>query len=258
MMTTDAEKLMKMIRMRIPVLSEEELEHVRLLLEESRLCNLPAIKERQGQPEDCAFPKLNTFYSYSAQLEKCAFGRWPQWNQVHNGIQALHWWILRKEEGRMLLLCDSIIEWLPFDTKGHLEEKTDCGWEDSFLRKWMNETFYRQAFTAQERRRICFFDADIFAEGSLPDYVCPVSWTEIKRLPRKGASLTIRCQQKMKQSAWQDREYWVRDETGSVSRPPFRQYIVHNECLKTFPANEAAGVRPAIWILEGGKPSGSA
>ena len=249
-MKTDAEKLIDMIRTRMPALSERELDHVRELLEESRIRNISVMKERQEQPEDIAFPKLNTFRPFFAKLDKCAFGHWPQWDQVQNGIQNLYWWILRKEEGRMLLLCDNIIEWLPFDTKEHIEKRQDFDWKHSSLRKWMNETFYRQAFTAQERRRICFFDRDILAEDSLPDRVCPVSWTEIKQLLIKDASLTVRCQNKVKQSEWLDREYWVRDETGSVCRPPFRQYIVRNGCLKAYPGTFAAGVRPAIWILD--------
>ena len=245
MMKTDAEKLMDMILARIPLMTQEELKRLADTLEQSKVDNLWEIKENQFRSKEDPIPKLDRYRPFMSGFEKCTFGRWPQWDKEHDGIQPLRWYILRKQENRLLLLSSEILEWLPFQT----DEKKGCGWKESSLRIWLNQSFYIRAFNEQERRRICFFDPDILSEKNLMDRVEIPTWTDLCPLPRMGASLTVRCQQKMKQSGWQDREYWIRKDTEDDSTHVMA-FVLHNEGVGRRHCTSPAGVRPAIWILD--------
>lgn len=240
----DSEKLMQMIRNRIPLMTEEELVSIREALEESRIEHLLEMKEKQGQQKETSFPKLDRFRTIYG-VHKCVFGRWPQWDKANDGIQPLYWLILREENGKLLLLSDSILEWMPFQTK----KEEGCAWERSSLREWLNSAFYQRAFTAEERRRICWFEPNILSEGALMDHVSLPTWPDIRCLARMGASLTVRCQQKMKQSGWQDREYWIRKDTEDDSTHVMA-FVLRNEKVSWQRCTTPAGVRPAIWILD--------
>ena len=244
MKKTDAEKLMDMIRARIPLMTQEELKRLADTLEQSKVDNLLEIKENQFRSKE-VFPKLNRWRAFMSGFEKCTFGRWPQGDKEHNGIQPLRWYILRKQENRLLLLSSEILEWLPFQT----DEKKGCGWKESSLRTWLNHSFYLRAFNEQERRRICFFDLDILSAENLLDRVGIPTWTDLCPMPRIGASLTVRCQQKMKQSGWQDREYWIRKDTEDDSTHVMA-FILQNGEVGRQRCSWNAGVRPAIWIQD--------
>lgn len=244
-MKSDAEKMMDLIRARIPLMTREELKRLADVLEQSRISNLVEIKENQFRQKEDSFPKLDRWRPLMSGVEKCTFGRWPQWDKEHDGIQPLSWYILRKQENRLLLLSNEILEWMPFQT----DEKKGRGWKESSLREWLNQSFYLRAFNEQERRRICFFDPDILSAENLLDRVGIPTWTDLCPMPRTGASLTVRCQQKMKQSGWQDREYWIRKDTEDDSTH-VTAFILHNGEVGRQRCSWNAGVRPAIWILD--------
>ena len=226
-------------------MTREELKRLADVLEESRISNLVEIKENQFRQKEDSFPKLDRYRPFMSRFEKCTFGRWPQREKEYDEIQPLRWYILRKQEKRLLLLSNDILEWLPFQT----DAKKGRGWKESSLRRWLNQHFYLQAFNEQERRRICFFNPDIFSEDNLMDRVGIPTWTDLSPMPRMGASLTFRCQQKMKQSGWQDRKYWIRKDTEEDSTHTWA-FVLHNEAVDTQRCTTLAGVRPAIWILD--------
>lgn len=62
---------------------------------------------------------------------------------------ALFWRVLRREEGRMLALCESPVAVLPYHPA--LEE---VSWESCRLRRWLNTVFLPLSFTEGEREHI--------------------------------------------------------------------------------------------------------
>ena len=60
------------------------------------------------------------------------------------------WQVLKKEENRMLVLSQKILDLQPF----HREENP-VRWEDCDLRQWLNSVFWNAAFTAEEQQLIC-------------------------------------------------------------------------------------------------------
>ena len=78
------------------------------------------------------------------------FGTWPQ-----NGKKAepLEWIILEKTETEILLLCKYSIETkgFVFDFYNESHEYRSCLWEYSYLRHWLNEKFYQDAFDEYQK-----------------------------------------------------------------------------------------------------------
>lgn len=74
------------------------------------------------------------------------FGRYEQDDNAGNGAEPIRWIVLRKENGRALLLSAEILDEQPY----HLENKA-ITWKDCSLRGWLNESFLNAAFTDAER-----------------------------------------------------------------------------------------------------------
>lgn len=71
--------------------------------------------------------------------------------------EAIEWRILDKKGGDVLLLSEYGLDAQPFDDSG----KGRVLWEDSSIRKWLNNDFYNGAFSEEERENIVLS----FSEG---------------------------------------------------------------------------------------------
>ena len=84
------------------------------------------------------------------------FGRYPQSRKLEGGqyvSEPLKWRVLDvdKIKGRALLLTEKLI-----DCKKYNDIPEDITWEYSSLRRWMNGSFIKKAFTAEERSRVAW------------------------------------------------------------------------------------------------------
>ena len=77
------------------------------------------------------------------------FGTYEQDNNLGNGAEAIEWIVLDKEEDKAFVISKHCIENKPFNTT--LAQVT---WENSTIRKWLNNDFLNSAFTANERSLI--------------------------------------------------------------------------------------------------------
>ena len=78
-----------------------------------------------------------------------SFGRFEQDGNPDNGPEPIRWFVLAEGEGRLLLWSESVLDRQPFH-----ERAEDITWADSSLRTWLNDSFYTQAFTPEERALI--------------------------------------------------------------------------------------------------------
>jgi len=91
--------------------------------------------------------------------------------QIKNGtkyyfnIDPIKWRILSEESDRYLLLSEYVLDVSTFDEK---TEKTSASnnYETSKIRKWLNETFFNNAFTLDEQKRILEVEIDNSADTS--------------------------------------------------------------------------------------------
>lgn len=75
-------------------------------------------------------------------------GSWPQ--GPNGERERIQWIVFKQEEERTLALSLRILELRPFHG-----EAAPTRWEDSDLRRWLNDDFFDAAFTPEEQARIC-------------------------------------------------------------------------------------------------------
>lgn len=81
--------------------------------------------------------------------EVIQFGRYPQSDPYGKAPEAIDWKVLAVEDGKALLITDKCIE----NVRYH-EALVPSTWASCTLRKWCNETFLAEAFTAEEQEQI--------------------------------------------------------------------------------------------------------
>lgn len=77
------------------------------------------------------------------------FGSYEQDNDTSNGKEDIKWKILAKEDNRLLLISEKAL-----DCKQYNTSRDKVTWETCSLRKWLNETFLNDAFSADEQALI--------------------------------------------------------------------------------------------------------
>ncbi|MBQ6846435.1 MAG: hypothetical protein IJO61_04820 [Oscillospiraceae bacterium] len=77
------------------------------------------------------------------------FGKYEQDNDDTNGKEAIRWRILEENDGEMLVVSEKGL-----DAKSYNEEYVPVTWETCTLRTWLNEEFYNEAFSDDEKQMI--------------------------------------------------------------------------------------------------------
>lgn len=86
----------------------------------------------------------------SAQIgDVFTFGAYEQDNDSANGPEELEWYVLAKEEGKVLVLSKYALDSLPYN-----QIFASAVWESCTLRTWLNQDFLNTAFTAKEQELI--------------------------------------------------------------------------------------------------------
>ena len=75
------------------------------------------------------------------------FGQYPFY--VDGKVMPIDWLVLENDGSKVLLITKKGI-----DAKLYNQELEDIIWENSSIRRWLNETFINNAFTAEERGKI--------------------------------------------------------------------------------------------------------
>lgn len=84
--------------------------------------------------------KVNTYYM---------MGNYEQDNNYENGKEPIEWKILYKDNQKVLLYSKYIL-----DNKRYNDEDLNITWEESSLRKWLNNEFLDEAFSKEEKNLI--------------------------------------------------------------------------------------------------------
>ncbi len=78
------------------------------------------------------------------------FGHYEQDGNKKNGKEPIEWIVLENKGDTLVLMSKDILVHRVFDNS----KKTTVTWADSSIRKWLNKTFLKSAFTAKERKNI--------------------------------------------------------------------------------------------------------
>lgn len=92
-----------------------------------------------------------------------AFGTYERDNDLYNGPEDLPWIVLDKVGDEVLLISRFVLDCDVY----HSEKDTSVQWSNSELRYWLNNTFYQQTFSEEEKAKI--IEKEVPAESN-PDY----------------------------------------------------------------------------------------
>lgn len=86
-----------------------------------------------------------------AQRDNITFGSYEQDNDTSNGKEPIEWIVLDEVDGKVLLLSK-----MALDNMQYLDgEHTSCTWCNSTVRNWLNGEFISEAFSDEEKNKIC-------------------------------------------------------------------------------------------------------
>ena len=89
--------------------------------------------------------KFNSFASAEVG-DIIKFGKYEQDNDTSNGKEDIEWKVLSKENGKILVITEYCLDRQTYNTT---DEKVT--WETCSLRKWLNDDFFNEAFSEEEK-----------------------------------------------------------------------------------------------------------
>lgn len=78
-----------------------------------------------------------------------SYGQYEQDGNTKNGKEAIEWQVLAVENDKVLLISRYCLDGIPYN-----ENAGSAVWSDSSVRKWLNESFYRESFSNEEQDKI--------------------------------------------------------------------------------------------------------
>ena len=78
-----------------------------------------------------------------------SFGSYEQDNDSSSGKESIEWLVLDKQGNQYLLISKYVLDCQVFS-----KHKVNTAWETSPIRQWLNEDFYKSAFTEADRAKI--------------------------------------------------------------------------------------------------------
>jgi len=127
------------------------------------------------------------------------FGTYPQ-TESGSDRTPIQWRVLKHTNEELFVLSEYILACRQYhgDTKPYQTTDADITWQDSDLRKWLNDDFYNTAFNNIEQGLIKTTHCSDNGEGSpdTEDKVLLLSVTEVKEMTQKkrvNESDVLRC-----------------------------------------------------------------
>ena len=77
------------------------------------------------------------------------FGTYEQDNDISNGREDIEWRVLETSDNKILVISEYAL-----DCQQYNREDKSVTWEKCTLRKWLNESFVNESFSAEEQKMI--------------------------------------------------------------------------------------------------------
>lgn len=182
------------------------------------------------------------------------FGTYEQDNNTYDGTEGIEWLVLDKMDNRILVISRYALDCMPYN-----KERGNVTWENSSLRKWLNNDFIDIAFSEDEQAMIPIVtvsadkspDCDTDPGNATQDNVFLLSVGELKKYFSSGSNWC--CEpteytlanggQLLDDNCW----YWLRSpgKTQDCADVVYNSANIYNnfDAYLTYVA-----VRPALWI----------
>lgn len=206
-------------------------------------------------------PSLTELYSSARPGNIITFGTYEQDNNLTNGKEPIEWIVLSNKNGKLFLVSRYVLD---YDKWGTVT--VNIVWpESNKLRSWMNETFYQDAFSEEEKDYILKTELEVYElewnanlrdyyeKSEKPrkteDYIFPLSLTEIHTyLENPSADPTDYALAMQEAAGFTPRENGM----GWITRSFYdgEKSYVYDSWDSEWHAgwNTGAGIRPAMYI----------
>ncbi len=181
------------------------------------------------------------------------FGSYEQDNNTNNGKEAIEWRILTKRDGKILVVSEKALDCQPYNLT-----KTDTTWEECSLRTWLDESFFKDAFSSDEQNLIVETTNEPDRIGSwvthggqyTQDKVFILSYADAKRYLRENSKTctgTAYCFSKgVSKGDNGNCKWWLRT-VGEYQNTAVYQSEDGIAMAGDY-VNSSLAVRPALWI----------
>ena len=238
-----------------------------------------------GQASDASFPEEAIAQDFTGLSlgDQILMGYYEQDGDAANLREPIAWKIISVNKKKQVALVMAVygLDAVSYGTLGDEEAAVTEGfnWKNSYLRQWMNETFYTECFTSAEKARIRTVSnvtQDKSGRFTTKDQVFLLNTMEVKRYLKgvKGmvCEATPAARQKLAEGAVTKDGYclwWIRDMVNAAVRDKkgnlkkgtrnLAGYVYGSEGLKHFLQKKGGEiyldnqilVRPAMWIKLG-------
>lgn len=212
-----------------------------------------------GEQED---PSVREALSGAEYGDTVEFGRYEQ-DGDPKSPEPIKWTVLKNENGRLLLLSESVL-----DASTYNPTEGEITWAACGLRAMLNEEFFNEAFTEEERLLIL---AEKLANGKNPvsgasggpatlDRVFLLSLEDMLSVAREHRDFDIYGQyafatkyaisRGVEVSKYRTTSWWTRTP-GSMQENVMYADAVGSLLHSADPTRKDLGVRPAIWVFAG-------
>lgn len=162
------------------------------------------------------------------------FGTYEQDGQLSNGNEDIEWIVIMRDGNKALVISKYCLEQKPFNSI-----LASVTWKDSTIRTWLNNDFYNNAFSSDERNKI-------FNTTFLTDEI--ETTDKVFLLDEEDASLLPISMLKAKATDYVSTShcYWFLRNTGSVSNVA---YVSYDGKLGYYEnVDREWWIRPVMWI----------
>lgn len=179
-------------------------------------------------------------------------GKYERDNNADNGKEDILWVKLKEENGKALLITKELIDAKPFDISGGAA----VDWSNCSLRNWLNGSFYKNAFSTEEKSVI--FETTVTTVDdnrtvTSNDYVFLLSKQEAQEDVMK--SYTYRYAKPTpyaaKNGALEGQKggwWWLRNKTSDSGAALCDDTGIFNTVTGYNTKMATIGVRPCIWV----------
>ena len=168
------------------------------------------------------------------------FGSYEQDYYMHNGTESIEWTVLDVQGDRALLISN-----YGLDCEMYNDSDEAVSWEDCSLRTWLNNDFYEQAFSEEEKSRIVITELD----NQIKDKVFLLNREEAEAFFNDGEGWhcysTDYAKGQGAKTYFGTCLWWLRNSNSDY----FAEAISPiDERTKPYLVTEYNAVRPALWI----------
>ena len=198
----------------------------------------------------------NILSHYSTVLKNPAVGDYVYFGEMNqesdtqnNEKQPVEWIVIDKTDTKILLLSKYILSWQEYG----YDETT---WENSSIRKWLNDSLYNEIFTETEKNSILLTELsndknpnyETVVEKSTEDKIFLLNISEITKYLPTTKSRETNAINKIVNDNFSSSSYWLRT---AGNNPRTKACVNMNSGGIFFSGRKVTsqiGVRPAMWV----------